>query len=195
MAERIAILYELEGPNWLTGLCKDLSGGGLSLVHPRRGKVITLDLEGEWEEESEKDFRLRLANDETSFHFWFAEEHNLYCRVRRVGREIVLEFGMEGCNEQELELIRGLLRRRFLINQKTSIGLVFDPEGASEGVNWDPFFLEGGDKKVPQLTVPVGPFVLGFRREDLEEAPRLPCSVEIEDEGPLGVLSCGGRTT
>lgn len=175
MAERTARLYEApESP--LESLCGDFAGGGLGLLHPRSGHVILLDGEGEQVEASKEELEQRIrAGTEVSFQWWLAEDHDVYCRIRVRQGVRILELGMEGCDAAELAAVGSVLERRFLRNMPKSMGLVFDPEGTTEGYDWDRFFLDQEllDWRSVQMHPPK---MLGVPRQCLERLEHVPMS-------------------
>lgn len=188
MAERTAFLYEIEtSKDLLDSLCEDLAAVGLSLVHPRSGQVMILDPEGEQVPVSRQELREHIAQ-EASFQWWFAEDHDVYCRVRVARGVRIIELGMEGCNAAELAAIGGMLAQRFMRGASASIGLVFDPEGVSEGYDWDRFFLD--HESVDWRDAEIGfPEMIGLSRSALERLEHVPTGATVSPGDEL-VLVC-----
>jgi hypothetical protein len=188
MAERTALLYQMEtSENAIDSLSEDFAAVGLSLVHPRSGQVMLLDDEGEQVPASKEELRGRIASS-VSFQWWFAEDHAVYCRIR-VSRGVrIIELGLEGCHPAELAAIGGMLGRRFMRGTPKSIGLVFDPEGVSEGYDWDRFFLdhESIDWRDAQIDFPE---MIGISRPALERLEHVPADAKICTEDELVLVS------
>jgi len=189
MAERIALLYELgSAVDMLDSLERTLVPVGLRLTHPSSGRVVLLDDEGEPMEVAPEELRLRLLTErDVRFQWWFTGEHDVYCRVRQEGGIRIAALGMEGCSEAELEAIGTLLQDRFVSGGAASVGLVFDPQGATEDYDWDRFFVQ--KEELPVSAVPDRlPEALGVTKPDLGRLGNLLSRAAVLNEGSLVIV-------
>lgn len=145
MATRSAFIYEqAKGEFDLTRLCEVLEPLGLTLEHPTKGAVLMLNNEGDQISISQVELEARIRRGvDTSFQFWYSEDHDLFARVRRNLSIRIIEFGLEGTNEGERTALGGALRKYFDEQAEAGLGLVFDPDGVIEDYDWDRFFIKG----------------------------------------------------
>ncbi|MGK3963946.1 hypothetical protein WMF38_39430 [Sorangium sp. So ce118] len=191
MAERTALLYENRSSvESLDSLCRTLGQVGLQLAHPGSGCVVMLDTEGHRIEGTLDNLRSRLSVErDVSFQWWFEEDHDLYCRIRRQSSTGVVELGMEGCCEDELDVLGKTLREYFVSNLETSIGFVFDSQGVTEDYDWDRFFLlnESVDWSSVGFALPA---MIGFLNSEMARVRALPESAIVVHED--GFIIVGG---
>lgn len=145
MASRTAYLYELPTSGLrVRALPYLLDTVRASLCHPAHGQVVRIDEVGEHVLRPIADFERELeAEESVSFEVWFDHSEDLYVRVRTIGADLhVTEFGMEGTSElQRLRLKTYLVTYFRRIHQEgRSVGLIYDPVGASEDYDWDALF-------------------------------------------------------
>jgi hypothetical protein len=147
MAERIACLYaRLPSAQHLDELAASLRLLGVTLADPETRVVVAVDEEGEPAPVSEEDFRSGLASSPEARFLWrFGPDDRRYCRVRQEGDASIVEFGLEGYEEREVRALRDALEAHFVAHPGSALGFVFDPQGATEEVDWDGFFLRRGE--------------------------------------------------
>ncbi|APR80435.1 Hypothetical protein A7982_05782 [Minicystis rosea] len=187
MAERSIFLYEVrEGADWLGSLERDLGRAGLHLKPPGSDLVTPYDDEGERLSMSEEELRRWVdAGHDARFSFWFAADHDVYCRIRESDGVTVIALGMDGCSRAEMESLRAAMEHRFLSRRTTSAGFVFDPDGVTEDYDWDRFFLA---KERLDLSVENLPEALGVTRAELGRLVAVPAAAEVVDDGALVVI-------
>ncbi|MFE8604557.1 hypothetical protein [Archangium violaceum] len=186
MSERIALLYEVGSSGTLIdSMAEVLARAGLSLAHPESGQAVVLDQEGEQSLASAAELRRLLEETGTvRFQWWFAKDHDVYCRVRREGDLHVIELGLEGSNATERALVGEVLQERFKAGNEASVGLVLDPEGVTEDYDWDRFFISR--EILDWSAVDLGfPDVLGVQRQDWDRLRNLPDHVRVVRVGSL----------
>ncbi|WP_437620547.1 hypothetical protein [Sorangium sp. So ce1151] len=189
MAERTALLYENRSSvESLDSLCQTLGRVGLQLAHPGSRRVVMLGSEGQQIEGTLKDLMGRLSAEcDVSFQLWFEEGHDLYCRIRRQGSTGVVELGMEGCFEDELNVLGKALREYFVSSRDTSIGFVFDPQGVAEDYDWDRFFLLGESLDWASVGFAL-PTMLGFLNSEMARVRGLPESAVVVHKDGLVIV-------
>lgn len=194
MAERNALIY---GRAWSTfsldSLEKTLRLAGLSMVHPSTQLVMALDNQGEQFSLSLDDLRHAIGQEHgVSFQWWFADDHDVYCRIRGVGNISVVELGMEGCDLTELRGVRNALEGQFGQSDESSMGLVFDPQGVTEDYEWDRFFVRGEQLDTAAFSRGF-PEVLGVRSCDFARVGHLPSDVVVTARDGLVICSANLR--
>jgi hypothetical protein len=189
MSERTACLYaSLPSAEHLDQLAAPLRALGVSLADPDTGAVVAIDEEGEPTLVPEAEFRAGLARSpETRFLWRFGPGDRRYCRVRQAGHVSVVEFALEGYAEAESRTLRDALEAHFVTRPGSALGFVFDPDGATEGVDWDDFFLLGG--RLSAADCPDGPPErLGLLGREVGRLGSVVSSVEARSYGELVVL-------
>ena len=190
MAERSALIYGQAWPMFsLDALEKMLRLAGLSMVHPSTQLVTGLDRQGEQLSLSPDELRQAVGlGHGVSFQWWFADDHDVYCRIRGVEGISVVELGMEGCDLTELRRIRSALERGFGLSDESSVGLVFDPQGVTEDYEWDRFFVRGEQLDAAAFSGGF-PEVLGVRSFDFARVGPLPSGVVATARDSLVICS------
>ena len=102
MAERLAFLYEVSARFILESLVQDMETAGLSLRRPTDGLVWLVGGEGGPVTVSLEGFADSVATTEVQrFLWWFAEDHNVYCRFQQLQSVRCIDFWMLGCDTSE----------------------------------------------------------------------------------------------
>lgn len=118
----------------------------MSLENPSSGMITMLSEEDGTQIPVRVGQILQLISSrpETSFQWWFTDSRDLYCRFRFAGRSICVEFGLDGLNDAEYDVVCGACTAlcRLLIDVGAGIGLVVDKRGGTEDAEWDHFFVE-----------------------------------------------------
>src|SRR5688572_21979277 len=145
MGQRAAVLYShQDAQSMVTSLRGLFQHAGISLVKPGSDRVFILDNEGEQISTTEADmFDLLRKRNETQFQWWLAEDHDVYCRVRKTNDIIAVELGLEGLTGQEQALVKEALLACCRRTAHLCLGFVFDPDGKTEEYDWDAFFVRG----------------------------------------------------
>lgn len=125
---------------------------------------------------------------EVSFQWWFAAEHDVYCRVRVLDGIDCIEFGMEGCSPGELDALGDALRTRCLRRLRELAGMVFDPDGFAEELNWDEFFVREKVLDWSAVGVPF-PAVVALPQASLKRFLALPSGLTKEQVDGICFLS------
>jgi hypothetical protein len=97
------------------------------------------------------------------FQWWRDVSHDVYCRIRRIPDRTIIDFGMDGMDDdEEQEFIQCVLSlTRHSVAARTALGLVVDRTGdCTEFGDWDAFFLGKGK------TGNVRPTILGVGARD-----------------------------
>lgn len=189
MAERLAFLYEVSARFILESLVQDMETAGLSLRRPTDGLVWLVGGEGGPVTVSLEGFADSVATTEVQrFLWWFAEDHNVYCRFQQLQSVRCIDFWMLGCDTSERSRIGCAIRERFLRDPLRSVGCVFDPEGFAEDYQWERFFVERQAVNWESLGLDF-PEAVGMRRSDCARFQGLPAGIRRSDREDLVIFS------
>jgi hypothetical protein len=149
--------------NAASAVLSSFEGLGLHIRNPSDGRVVAVS--NEWESMGEPIVtdehslvdRLALNNrSEQSFNYWVEADVNVYCRVRRVASELVVqEYALDGLMPAQQDFVVRAIISIFLQRLATAVGLVVDRTGVSEDTDWDQVILANPVRmlEVPDLLV------------------------------------------
>lgn len=133
------------------------AAAGLSVVNPVTRRVTAVDAVGDFVPTTPEALTAALSldgSDRCSFQYWLDGGTDVYCRVRRVSGEVVVqEFALDGLEAGERDqVVRGLVSA-FRTAQGVTEALVVDRSGVAEDVRWDDVVAGATPSVLPDLLV------------------------------------------
>lgn len=181
MAERNLIVYEASP---LASFAAAIAEAGYGVCHSRSSIAHRVREGGDVELVTVDDLYADAGAPGLSFQLWQNDSPVLHCQIRRAGHAVVLHLALEGTTPAERARIRDVMLARFQANPD-GIGLVYDPEGTTEDVDWDRFFAlnERLDAQLFGL-----PELLVMESRLLGQLENLPAFAKVDRNGRLVFL-------
>jgi hypothetical protein len=103
------------------------SRAGLAIKNPSTGKISLLSEIGDQVHVSPSDLEAALCGQVyASFQLWFTHSEDLYCRVRRVNGDLVVEeYGLDGLDAAQVATVRDAIDRRYAKLDRSADFLAF----------------------------------------------------------------------
>lgn len=139
LSEGVASLYiTCSGKELFLKIEKIFKEKGLNLTDPNDGFVKMLDKNYDIEDVS-RDYllaNLPLSN-QVSFQWWWGENEDLYCRIRKVGQLSIIEFGIEHTSKEQTLIILETFIEMLKHYRDSFVGFVVDRSGYLNTNNYD----------------------------------------------------------